>query len=240
MNIVQTLNNCGPASIAEVLAYWHVYRTQDVVQAAVRADVSPYGMAPFGVPAYMRSLHMDVLIGPAGTERVVQALVANGLPPIVSQWVSPSFQVRHYRPIESYDSRRGIFVASDPYLGSNHVISYAEFARIWSVSDDRFMVIFPPSRHAQVEAVLRSAGWDWHSAYLHDLTWEQQRLEHHPVSEEGASHYYALPGIAWDQMELGRYAAARETLVQAARQGANATIIRWIQTEIARRDHHPT
>jgi len=34
--IIQTLNSCGPASSAEVLAFWGVRRSQEQVQAAVR------------------------------------------------------------------------------------------------------------------------------------------------------------------------------------------------------------
>src|SRR4051812_15008199 len=36
--IRQTLNNCGPASIAEVLHYWGVERTQDDVRVVLRPD----------------------------------------------------------------------------------------------------------------------------------------------------------------------------------------------------------
>lgn len=65
-NIPQTWNNCGPASVAEVLAYWGIDRTQWQVQSVIRADGNPYGTTPYGVPAYMRSLGMRALIGIAG------------------------------------------------------------------------------------------------------------------------------------------------------------------------------
>src|SRR5207237_3274421 len=54
--IWQTYNNCGPASVAEVLAHWGITRTQYQVQLVLRADHSPSGMAPYGVPTYARSL----------------------------------------------------------------------------------------------------------------------------------------------------------------------------------------
>src|SRR5260370_40734474 len=42
INIPQTWNNCGPASVAEVLAYWGISRTQGEVQAVLRADGNPH------------------------------------------------------------------------------------------------------------------------------------------------------------------------------------------------------
>src|SRR5690348_6856186 len=54
--ISQTLNNCGPASVAEVLDFWGIHKSQGEVQAVLRADGNPGGMAPFGMPAYLRAL----------------------------------------------------------------------------------------------------------------------------------------------------------------------------------------
>ena len=50
INIPQTWNNCGPTSVAEVLAYYGISRTQYQTKAVLRADGNPYGMAPYGVP----------------------------------------------------------------------------------------------------------------------------------------------------------------------------------------------
>src|ERR1700690_2939262 len=67
INIPQTWNNCGPTSVAEVLAYWGIARDQYQVKAVLRADGNPYGMSPYRVPAYMRSMGMRALIGIAGS-----------------------------------------------------------------------------------------------------------------------------------------------------------------------------
>ena len=57
--ISQTLNNCGPASVAEVLDYWGIHKTQGQVQSVLRADGNSFGMAPFGIPGYARSVGMS-------------------------------------------------------------------------------------------------------------------------------------------------------------------------------------
>jgi uncharacterized protein len=242
--IAQTWNNCGPASLAEVLAYWGISRTQGQIQAVLRVDGPTRGMTPYGVPGYARSLGMRALVGVGGTEALVKALISNGFPVIVSQQVSITYRIGHYRPIEAYDDRQGIFVASDPYLGAPYRITYADFARIWARSDRGFMVLYPPARQAVVSAVLAAVGWDRRRAYQHDLALAQARLTHprqiaagERVAMTGRSAHFRSYGylrLAWDELQLGRGAMARRALAQAAKQGANPIVVGWISQELAR------
>jgi predicted double-glycine peptidase len=244
VNIAQTWNNCGPASLAEVLAYWGISRTQGQIQAVLRVDGPTRGMTPYGVPAYARRLGMRALVGIGGTEALVKALISNGFPVIVSQQVSITYRIGHYRPIEAYDDRQGTFVASDPYLGAPYRITYADFARIWASSDRGFMVLYPPARQAVLSAVLASVGWDSRRAYQHDLALAQARLRHphqstarESVMMTGQSAHFRSYGylrLAWDELQLGREAMARRALAQAAKQGANPIVVGWISQEIAR------
>ena len=242
--IPQTWNNCGPASLAEVLAYWGISRTQSQIQAVLRVDGPTRGMTPYGVPGYVRRLGMRALVGVGGTQALVKALISNGFPVIVSQQVSLTYRIGHYRPIEAYDDRQGTFVASDPYLGAPYRITYADFARIWTRSDRGFMVLYPPARQALLSAVLATVGWDRRRAYQHDLALAQARLRHPrqvPATESvvmmGQSAHFRSYGylrLAWDELQLGRGALARRVLAQAAKQGANPIVVGWIRQEIAR------
>ena len=244
MNIAQTWNNCGPASLAEVLAYWGISRTQGQIQAILRVDGPARGMTPYGVPGYARSLGVRALVGVGGTAALVKALISNGFPVIVSQQVSITYRIGHYRPIEAYGNRQGVFVASDPYLGAPYRISYADFARIWARSNRGFMVLYPPARQATVSAVLATAGWDRKRAYQHDLALAQARLRHPSqiavrasvVMTGRSTHFrsYGYLRLAWDELQLGRGAMARRALAQAAKQGANPIEVGWISREIAR------
>jgi hypothetical protein len=234
--IWQTYNNCGPSSVAEVLAYWGIARTQYEVQRVLRADNSPSGMAPYGVPSYARSLGLRALLGVAGTPRVLKALVSNGFPAIVNQWYSVADHIRHYRPIQAYDDRQGVFVSSDPFGGPGHAITYADFAAIWTVSNNRFIVLFPPAKAPLLGAVLASAGWNKSQAYQRDLGWSEARLRpgRIPPTRSGsrAFRYYTYLNIAWDEVELGQYTAARHELRQATAHGANPILVRWVAGEI--------
>ena len=238
ITIPQTWNNCGPSSVAEVLAYWGISRTQGQVQAVLRADGNPHGMSPYGVPAYMRSLGLRALLGIAGSQRLVKALISNGFPVIVSQYVSLADHVGHYRPIQSYNDGQRSFVSSDPYLGQGHVIGYDEFDAIWQNTNRRFMVLYPPARQNLLNAVLTAAGWNKTPAYRKDLARVHGLLTGTVADTTGYGHprNYAL-ALAWDELQLGQYAASRKAIDTALRQGANPVVAGWISAELALASH---
>ncbi|HVC79673.1 MAG TPA: C39 family peptidase [Chloroflexota bacterium] len=235
INIPQTWNNCGPSSVAEVLSYWGIDRSQAQVQAVLRADGNPYGMAPYGVPGYMRGLGMRALLGVVGSERLVKALVSNGFPVIVSQYVSATDHVGHYRPIQAYSDKQRVFVSSDPYLGQDHTIGYDEFNAIWQSTNRRFLVLYPPSHQALLQAVLAADNWDATTAFQQDLAHDYALLQGRAADTTGYGSpkgYYL--SIAWDDLQLRRIAAGRQALQQARRLGASPIVSGWITDALAR------
>jgi predicted double-glycine peptidase len=235
VNIPQTWNNCGPASVAEVLAYWGVMRAQWQVQSVIRADGNPRGTSPYGVPAYMRTLGLRALLGIAGNEGLVKLLVANGFPVIVSQYVSLADHVGHYRPIQAYDNATRTFTSSDPYLGQGHVIGYAEFDAIWKSTNRRFIVLYPTAKTSLLRRVLAAAHWSVQAAYNADLRRTEELLagKVKDITGYGSGRSYFL-NLAWDDLELGRLAAARAALASARRQGASPVVGAWVAAAIAR------
>jgi hypothetical protein len=240
-HIVQTMNNCGPASVAEVLGYWGIRTTQADVQSVLRADGNPGGMSPFGIPSYARGLGLTTLMGAGGSDELVKAFIANGLPVIVSQWVSLTDHYGHYRPIEAYDDKRGVFVSSDPYLGDNHAISYKEFDAIWASNNDRFYIIYPPSKQPLVDSIVASTGWDPTDSYMADIAIQQARINGGVGAPSGwgfRTGYSAL-SMAWDNLQLGDYAATQRALDVAAQQHTSPVLTNWIAGEMAYRQGRP-
>jgi hypothetical protein len=235
VNIPQTWNNCGPASVAEVLAYWGISRTQADVQSVLRADGNPRGMSPYGVPAYARSLGLRAMLGIAGSERLVKLLLTNGFPIIVSQYVSPADHVGHYRPIQAYEDRAGIFLSSDPYLGQNHQIDYGAFDAIWKSTNRRFLLLYPPGKQPLLDRVLAVAGWDRKRAFASDLTRVRGLMagKVRDLTGYGSPRNFEL-ALAWDDLHLGHTSASRQALSTARKLGANPIVIGWIAGEMAR------
>ncbi|MFI5267090.1 MAG: C39 family peptidase [Chloroflexota bacterium] len=156
--ISQTLNNCGPASIAEVLGYFGTQRSQAQVASVLRPDLPAYGMSLYGVPFYAESVGMKAVGGVSGSDELVRAFVANDIPVIVSDQVSPTDPTRHFRPIDGYNDQAGYFIGSDPYLGANHQISYVDFDDIWRISANRWVVLYPPVKQGLVDSILGRYG----------------------------------------------------------------------------------
>ena len=234
INIPQTWNNCGPAAVAEVLAYWGIARTQAQVQAILRVDGPSAGMTPYGVPAYARSLGLRTLSGAGGSVALVKGLIAGGFPVIVHQVVSLADLTGHWRPIEAYDDRQGVFVASDPYLGPDHAIGYGDFARIWALRGQAFVVLYPASHQAALSSIVARSGWDRAAAYVEDLALVRGgQLDASPAGTPGsASGGYRALAMAWDAAQLGRSSTARAYLGLATSGGANPIEAGWVAAAI--------
>ncbi len=235
IEIPQTYNNCGPATIAEVLAYWGIARTQGQVQSVLRVDGPVVGTTPYGVPAYARGLGLRTLMGVGGSPRLIKYLVQHRLPVIVHQTVGPSDNTGHWRPVEAYDDAAGVFVTNDTYLGAGYRLPYDVFARLWALRDNAFMVLYPPAYQAAVSASLSASGWRQVDAYQHDLALVKGYQvdvtpASAPASAATAYHYLAM---AWDEAHLAHATEARTYLRQASLAGANPILVRWIGTEIA-------
>ena len=249
INIPQTWNNCGPAAVAEVLAYWGIARTQAQVQAILRVDGPSAGMTPFGVPAYARSLGLRTLSGAGGSVALVKGLIAGGFPVIVHQVVSLADLTGHWRPIEAYDDRQGVFVASDPYLGPDHAIGYGDFARIWALRGQAFVVLYPASHQAALSSIVARSGWDRAAAYVGSRIGARrparcqsgrhtrQRERGLPSTGDGlgrgavgpGSHGTSLPGLGNQRRrepDRGRLGCRRDPLNTKARRSRPSTVTR--------------
>lgn len=200
--ISQTLNNCGPASVAEVLNFWGVQRSQAQVAAVLRPDLPAYGMSLYGVPFYADSVGMKSFEAVGGTQQLVKAFVANGLPVIISDLVSRSEAIRHFRPIDGYDDAGSYFLGSDPYLGPDHKISYADFDDLWNISNHRFVVIYPPDKQPLVNNIVQGY-WNYDQAEQAGLQFAQQRASQQPKLPWG---YFELADLQIDHHNLAEAA----------------------------------
>ncbi|MBV8087188.1 MAG: C39 family peptidase [Chloroflexi bacterium] len=241
MYIRQTLNNCGPAAIAEVLHYWGVEQTQDQARIALRPTTDSRGMWPYPVPAYAQKLGMGSLMGVGGTPELIKALVANHFPVILAEAVSATDRTAHYREIEGFDDTAQTFVSTDSYLGPDHVISYAENQKIWT-GNQRFMVIYPPDKQPLLDAVLTSVNWNEDAAYQADLL----KLQHPELQPK--EPFQQVPpgfdnnafrkgqsqlGFAWDYIELGQLDQAQSYIQQASTMGADPQTVSWVKSALA-------
>ncbi len=158
---VQTLNNCGPASVVSVLSYYGF----DVSQEAARQVLRPYaesrGMGWQVIAPYVARFGLATKPRINGNDDIIKALVANDIPVIVLQYVSESYRVGHFRVVQGYDDKVGVFYVNDSLLGPNLAIPYASFDARWEqlgYSWNRYLPIYRPEQAPLVAAIL---GNDW-------------------------------------------------------------------------------
>jgi len=158
VNVMQTLNNCGPSSIVEVLRYYGVWANQATLRTMLRPPSASYGMDEKKFAPYAGSIGMKAYVSRGGSDALLKALVKNGLPVIVEQGINDDYPALHYRPIEGYDDGLGQFISSDPLLGPRHAMPYADFNNLWAETNGWFAVIYPASKQGALNAALQAAG----------------------------------------------------------------------------------
>ncbi len=156
----QTLNNCGPASVSMVLAYYGHPVTQAAAQTVLRPDPEQWGMLPGAVPPYVVQFGLDARILDHGTDDDVKALLDKSVPVIVAQWLSEDNPLPHYRVVVGYDDAKGVFIVNDGDLGFGRDISYKDFDGLWDVYNNLYLPIYPHADAAEVQSILGSQ-WDY-------------------------------------------------------------------------------
>ncbi|MGH2411053.1 MAG: hypothetical protein ACRDGS_11880, partial [Chloroflexota bacterium] len=151
------------------------------------------------------------------------------------QVVSLSDPVGHWRPVEAFDDRQGVFVTSDPYLGADYRIRYGDFAAMWAQRGYAFMILYPTSRQAVLTKILAASGWNKTAAFKRDLALVRaNQLDASPTaSPQSAKAGYRYLAMAWDEGHMGQRGAANPYLDLATRAGANPIEVGWVRDQIA-------
>jgi ABC-type bacteriocin/lantibiotic exporter with double-glycine peptidase domain len=146
----QTLENCGPASVAILLGYYKHRVTQGQVNQLLAPHSSLCEIAGY-VPQYQL---MGRAYEPVHAE-AIRRMLANGIPVIVSQRLEPGSDISHYRVVKGYDDAAREFLADDPLQskGPNLRISYDVFGRMSSFGG--FVPVYPPEEDSLVRSLVK-------------------------------------------------------------------------------------
>lgn len=158
---VQTLNNCGPASLSAVLSYYGVYVSQEEARRVLRPYAESRGMSQNVIPPYVEDFGLRSVVRVNGNRDIIKALVANDIPVIVLQHISETWRTGHFRVVQGYDDYRGVFLVNDSLLGPNVALSYASFDARWAYNWSRYMPVYTPEQEPLVAAIL---GEEWTEA----------------------------------------------------------------------------
>ncbi len=151
----QTLNNCGPASVAILLGYYGHLVTQQKVN-----EYLPPGPSPCAVLTYLTTYQLQGRIYFFPRPRFqkpepIRRLLANDIPVIVLQMLSRERDIGHYRVMRGYDDASGEFISDDPLLGPDFRLSYELFIALTPPDGGFFIAVYPPEKDPLVQSLLK-------------------------------------------------------------------------------------
>ena len=162
----QTWNNCGPATLAMNLSYYGSALDQAQIGAVLRNVPDDKNVGPQEMADFARGQGYNAEVRVNGSPDRLRALIAAGIPVLVETWheAEPNDGLGHYRLLTGYDDARNVWIAYDTYDNRSPVaidgtyqgvtLDYAEFDNWWRVFNRTFVLIYPPDRAAQVDAIL--------------------------------------------------------------------------------------
>lgn len=160
--ILQTWNNCGPASVTIALSYFGWTHGQEVARAVLRPDSEDKNVTRSEMVAFVnQETEVRAVTRMGGNIELLRLLIANGFPVIVSVGFMPSGEdwLGHYQTIVGYDDSQQVFYVYDSILGSGAngeglTISYVDFDRSWQNFNRDFIVLFQPQNESLVAGLL--------------------------------------------------------------------------------------
>lgn len=138
----QTLNNCGPASVAAALKAYGIFADQRTWQERLR----PAGgnMQTAAAAELLNELAFEASVRRNGTLEDVKRHVAEGHPVIVLQYHSVLGKTPHFRVVRGYDDTQGILIMSDSLSGPNVALTERDFDLLWNTQGRQYLPVEPP------------------------------------------------------------------------------------------------
>ncbi|MDD5370940.1 MAG: C39 family peptidase [Anaerolineaceae bacterium] len=164
----QKWNNCGPSTLSMNLSFWKWKGTQLTIAGEVKPNPRDKNVMPYELMDYvLQNTQMRAIVRPDGTVAMLKQLVAAGFPVMVEKGLEISGEgwMGHYAVINGYEDGKARFLTQDSYSQPDGAIylaaPYSVFADNWRAFNYIYLVVYPPEREAEVQAIL---GVDWDEA----------------------------------------------------------------------------
>lgn len=156
----QTWNNCGPATISMALSVLGLDEGQAKAAQRLKPDPDDKNVGLDELARYAAERGAGTTLRYGGRVDTLAALVAAGYPVIVETWFEPEpgDEMGHYRLVTGFDAARRALTMADSYLGPAITEPYERFDADWRAFDRALLVVHPPERAADVEAIVGAGG----------------------------------------------------------------------------------
>jgi hypothetical protein len=223
-------NNCGPATLATDLTFWGWLGTQANTAAVLKPDPRDLNVSPSEMTAFAKSVGFNTVIRVGGSPEQIKRFLIVGIPVIVEKATlladddpTGGGWAGHYTLVTGYSDDKGVFTTQDTLEGPNLVVLYQGFLNQWQSFNDLYMLIYPPAREAEVQALLGGEA-DPTANFRHAAQLAQQEIG----TLAGQEQAFAWFNLGSNLNALGDYANAA-TAFDAARRAGLPWRMLWYQ-----------
>lgn len=153
----QTINNCGPATMAMMLSYWGWEGDQKDVEAIIRPVPRDKNVRWDEMVYYVKNYAgwLDALFRAGGAVEGVKPFIANGYPVVIATgYTVKQGWVGHYLLLTGYDDAQQSFIVQDATGGPDRVVPYADIDRGWQQFNRYFILVFPAGDREKIMTLL--------------------------------------------------------------------------------------
>jgi tetratricopeptide (TPR) repeat protein len=219
----QTWNNCAPASLSMVLSYYGVKKGQDEIAKLLHPEAAGKHVGPAEMAEYLAGQGLVARPSINGNVDILQRLVANGIPVIISGWLKADEDIGHYRVVRGYDRAAGTVVVNDAYFGQDYKLLTTTLESLWNPFNHFYMPVYRADREPVVRAIL-GEDWDRAAMFHRALAAADAAVKARPKDA------YAWFNLGDDNLALDDVATAIKDYEEAMRLGLPARMF-WYRPE---------
>lgn len=235
LQIFQSFNNCGPASLTMLLSYFRINETQENLGQKLR----PYQVASgdnddksvtleelanaasdYNLAAYHR---------PNGDYEKIKRFVSNGIPVIVRTWLHPNEDIGHFRVIRGYDDTTSELIQDDSFEGKDLRYNYDVFNKMWEPYNYEYLVLVPKEKQSLAEEII---GEDIDTK----TAWKKAANSSGELLKSNPDDIYARFNLSVAYFNIGEYKKSTEEFEKVEAQLPFRTL--WYQIEPVEAYYH--
>lgn len=224
----QTFNNCGPATLAMVVNYYGIDRTQIELGNELRPYQNAVGdnddksvtlreLAVKGEELGLLAYHR-----PVGSIELLQQLTAQGIPVLTRTWTKVDEDIGHYRVVTGYDDTKKVIIQDDSLQGKDIAIPYSDFLTIWEKFNYEYLVLVETDKKEIAESII---GADTDEQY----SWQRAEKYATESLKNDPENIYARFNLSVALYHLGEYQSSVEEYEAVADMLSQRTL--WYQLE---------
>ncbi len=199
-HVYQTFNNCGPATLSMIMAYFDVSVSQEELADKIRPYQHPKGdnddktIFSSEFVTWANSYGLKAVSRVNGDIQMLKWLTSNNIPVVVKTWLKQDEDIGHFRLVKGFDESKQVIIQDDSYEGKDKEFSYYDFLKLWQPFNYNYIVVYKPEQEALVKAILKQE-WQEQTAWENALSRAQKETQltpdnPYPLFNQATSFYH--------------------------------------------------